>query len=80
MGRQYEAEPFPLMEKDQYVSLVCGQLRLMPPETVIQRLTGDGDRHQLMGPMWSLRKREVLNAIDQKMAQLNAVQGDRRMP
>ena len=80
MGRQYEAEPFPLMEKDQYVSVVCQQLRLMPPETVIQRLTGDGDRHQLMGPMWSLRKREVLNAIDQKMAQLNAVQGDRRMP
>ena len=77
MGEEYLKNPFPLMEKEQYVSLVCEQLRVLPPETVVERVTGDGDRKALIGPMWSLRKREVLNAIDQKMAQLDAMQGDR---
>lgn len=76
LAKEYEKAPFPLLEKEAYVSLVCDQLSLLPPETVIQRLTGDGDRAQLLGPLWSVRKREVLNAIDQEMARRNAYQGD----
>ena len=60
-----------------YVQLVCDQLELLPPETMIQRLTGDGDRRLLVGPMWSVRKREVLNAIDREMARRGTVQGAR---
>lgn len=76
LAKEYEKSPFPLLEKEDYVSLICEQLSLLPPHTVIQRLTGDGDRALLVGPMWSLRKREVLNAIDGEMARRNAYQGD----
>lgn len=72
---QYWTSPFPLLEKEEYVQLVCDQLELLPPKTVIQRLTGDGDRRTLIGPLWSLRKREVLNAIDREMARRDTVQG-----
>lgn len=32
-------------------------------ETVIERLTGDGDARTLIAPLWSRNKRSVLNAI-----------------
>ncbi|WP_369948961.1 hypothetical protein [Merdimmobilis hominis] len=40
-----------------------------------QRLTGDGDREKLIGPLWSVRKREVLNEIDKELARRDSWQG-----
>lgn len=45
------------------------------PQMVIQRLTGDGDREKLIGPLWSVRKREVLNEIDKELARRDSWQG-----
>lgn len=64
------------MEKDAYVDVIVEQLRLLPPETVIERLTGDGDRRTLLAPMWSRDKRSVLGAIDKCMVQKDVWQGD----
>ena len=64
-----------LMERDEYVDVIVRQLEVIPPETVIQRLTGDGARDSLLGPMWSLKKFEVLNAIDRAMAERDTWQG-----
>jgi hypothetical protein len=55
---------------------VTQQLRYFPPETVIERLTGDGDREKLLAPLWSRDKVSVLGAIDKKMAQQDIWQGD----
>ncbi|WP_419742975.1 TIGR01212 family radical SAM protein [Paraclostridium dentum] len=66
---------FNLMEKDDYINLVCDQLEIMPPEMVVHRLTGDGKRDEIVGPMWSLKKWEVLNAIDDTMRERNSYQG-----
>ncbi|WP_430607253.1 hypothetical protein [Enterococcus sp. AZ170] len=48
---------------------------MIPPEIVIHRLTGDAPTDALVGPMWSLKKWEVLNAIDNEMKRRNSVQG-----
>ena len=80
LAAQYRAAPFPLLEKEEYVRLICDQLELLPPQTVIQRLTGDGDRRALIGPLWSVRKREVLNAIDWELSRRDTVQGARFSP
>ncbi len=42
---------------------------------VIHRLTGDAVREELIGPMWSLKKWEVLNAIDDRLKERNTYQG-----
>jgi len=42
---------------------------------VIHRLTGDAPRELLIGPMWSLKKWEVLNAIDKKFEEEDLYQG-----
>ncbi|GAA0104418.1 TIGR01212 family radical SAM protein [Paraclostridium sordellii] len=75
MEKMLEKEMFTLMEKDKYVNLVCDQLEILPPEMVVHRLTGDGKRDEMVGPMWSLKKWEVLNAIDDTMKKRNSYQG-----
>ena len=71
----YQREPFELMTKDDYVALVVDILEILPPEIVIQRLTGDGPPDDLIGPLWSLKKWEVLNAIDAEFARRDTWQG-----
>jgi hypothetical protein len=62
--------------KEDYVDIVTEQLRYFPPETVIERLTGDGDREKLLAPLWSRDKISVLGAIDKKMAEQDIWQGE----
>lgn len=64
------------MEKEDYVRVVTEQLRYLPAETVIERLTGDGDRNRLLAPLWSRNKISVLGAIDKRMCRENIWQGD----
>ena len=75
MAALYKSGAFRLLEREEYVSLICDQLELLPPDMVIHRLTGDGGRDQLIGPMWSLKKWETLNAIDEELARRDSVQG-----
>ena len=65
---------FPI-ERDHYVDLVTQVLERMPPEVVIGRLTGDGVENQLLAPLWSQKKRCVLNEIDKKFYSENTWQG-----
>lgn len=64
------------MEKQAYIDVTAAQLRLFPPETVMERLTGDGDRRYLLAPLWSRDKISVLGGIDHRLRLWNAVQGD----
>lgn len=73
--RLYRGGGLRLPEKDEYVDIIVRQLEVLPPEIVIQRLTGDGGRDSLVAPLWSLKKFEVLNAIDKLMASRGTCQG-----
>lgn len=75
MCDEYEKGKFEAMEFSDYINLICDQLEILPPDTVIQRLTGDGDKKTLVAPLWSNNKRNVLNAIDKEMLRRNSVQG-----
>ena len=75
MHHMLKKEKLLLMEKDDYIELIVKQLEVLPPEMVIHRLTGDAVREELIGPMWSLKKWEVLNAIDAKLKEKETYQG-----
>ena len=66
-----------LLEKEEYVRIVCDQLELLPPEIVIQRITGDGKAEDLIGPLWSKNKKAVLAAIDKELVRRDSWQGKR---
>lgn len=71
----YAAGRFSAMSQEDYVSVILRQLEVLPPETVIERITGDGDRNKLIAPLWSMRKIAVLSAIDKAQAQADSWQG-----
>ena len=75
LGGIYKMGEYTPLEKDEYVSIVCDQLELFPPETVIERVTGDGARDSLLAPLWSLKKVAVINDIDKEMYRRNSYQG-----
>lgn len=54
---------------------VLQSIALLPPEITIHRLTGDGPKELLLAPLWSSRKREVLNEIHKQLKQQNIWQG-----
>lgn len=75
LAKSLQKNEFELMDRDDYINLVCDQLEILPEEMVIHRLTGDGKRDELIGPMWSLKKWEVLNDIDKTLKERDTYQG-----
>lgn len=75
LADMYARGEFRALERDEYISLICDQLELLPPHIIIERLTGDGDKSELIAPMWSCDKRKVLNGIDMEMARRGSYQG-----
>ncbi len=67
MAEEYAREPFPLFTQEEYCDLVVDCLRLLPPETIVHRLTGDGPRRLLVAPLWSTDKKGVLNMLSRKI-------------
>lgn len=76
LGQIYLKSPFPLLSLEEYVDIVVNQLRLLPSNVVIHRITGDADKNELIGPTWTLKKFVVMNEIDKKMRKNNYYQGD----
>lgn len=54
---------------EEYCSMLKELLPLIPPQTVIHRLTGDGAKKDLVAPLWSANKKKVLNAIRKALSQ-----------
>ena len=67
-----EIVPF---EKEEYIELVCDQLELLHPDTVVQRITGDGGRETLIAPLWSIKKFDVMNGVDRVLRLRDSYQG-----
>ncbi len=75
MVKQYEKGLLEFLTFENYVSLVCDQLEILPPEMIVHRITGDGPIDLMVGPMWSLNKWEVLNSIDAELKRRDSWQG-----
>ena len=63
----YEKGLFECMTPEEYVSLVCDCIELLPEDIVIHRMTGDGDKSILIAPLWSGDKKKVINTVSRKL-------------
>lgn len=75
MVKQYESGELELLSQEDYIDLICKGVAMIPQDMVVHRLTGDAPRESLIGPMWSLKKWEVLNAIDKALVDNDIYQG-----
>lgn len=71
----YKNSPFPLLTRDEYIAITAQQLAILPPETVVERITGDGDKTKLIAPLWTMDKIAVLGGIDKALCQMDLWQG-----
>jgi radical SAM protein (TIGR01212 family) len=63
------------LEQDEYVERVCDVIERLPTSVIIQRLTGDPHRHELVAPQWALAKNQTLALIRQRLEQRDTWQG-----
>ena len=68
---------FSLMSLEDYVSVICDQLEVLPASVILERVTGDGKSDDLIGPLWSLKKFVVMNEIDKELVRRGSMQGCR---
>lgn len=80
LADMYESGKYQPLEQEEYVRLVADALELLPPDTVICRLTGDGKGEDLLAPLWSRQKMAVINDIDKLLYKRNSHQGIRYIP
>ena len=72
----YEKNRFHILTREEYIDIVCSQLRLLNEDIVVMRITGDPILNELVAPEWLIKKFMVLNGIDQEMVKRNIYQGD----
>ena len=72
----YEKNKFHILTREEYIDIVCCQLRLLSEDVVVMRITGDPLLNELVAPEWLIKKFMVLNGIDQEMVKRNIYQGD----
>lgn len=67
LAGEYEKHPFKIMSLEEYTRVLINCLKLLPKDTVVHRMTGDGDKKILIEPQWSADKKRVLNYINKKI-------------
>ena len=63
------------LELPEYLELIGDCLKILPQETVIHRISGDGPKSILIAPEWSGNKRLVLNSIAKYLKEHHIFQG-----
>ncbi len=76
LAEEYRQGKFDVLSMDKYIDILENCVRLLPPETVIHRLTGDGAKKDLIAPMWSADKKNVLNTINKRFREDGVRQGE----
>ncbi|MEA1868401.1 MAG: TIGR01212 family radical SAM protein [Thermodesulfobacteriota bacterium] len=67
LNRLYRAGNYKPITQENYVEMVAWALATLPKGTVIQRLTGDPPRNELVVPDWSLDKRQIIDMIHDRI-------------
>lgn len=75
--KDFEKGLFKVLSLEEYIDILCDSIEILPKDTVIHRLTGDGDKKLLVAPMWSADKKRVLNSINKAFRERNVIQGSK---
>lgn len=75
LAEHYRKGDVALLGQEDYVDWVIRFLEYLPPEMVIQRLTGDPDPTSLLAPDWALRKQQTLTLIARNLDYRRTFQG-----
>lgn len=63
LAQIYKTSPFKIFTMEEYANLLVKCLKLLPQQTVVHRITGDGPKRILIEPKWCGNKKAVLNYL-----------------
>ena len=75
-GTDLAEMPYEALTMEEFLFRVTDLVRYLPKEIVVHRLTGDGDKRELIAPLWSGDKKRVLNALSARFRQTGICQGE----
>ncbi|QDT11864.1 coproporphyrinogen III oxidase [Planctomycetes bacterium K23_9] len=75
LGEQVLAGEVQMMERDVYVQTVVDFLERIPPETIVERISGDAPPDFLIEPKWCLEKSKLRLAIEGEFRRRGSRQG-----
>ena len=75
LADEYRNGRFPVLSREEYIRVLEACVESVPPGVVIHRLTGDGSKRELIAPLWSADKKQVLNAISRAFERDGVIQG-----
>ena len=75
LEKLYQKEKFHILTEKEYIDITVSQLEYLRPEIVINRITGDPVKKDLIEPTWVLKKVCVLNNIDKEFKKRRTFQG-----
>ncbi len=64
-----------LMERDEYIQVLVDFLELLPPEMIVERISGDAPPDYFVGPAWCLDKPALRAALDAELIRRDTWQG-----
>jgi radical SAM protein (TIGR01212 family) len=80
MEKLYCGGGYRCLEQEEYAEIVADFLEALPPEMVIQRLTGDPHPGELVAPLWCLDKTGTLKLIGEILERRGSRQGSAFVP
>ena len=66
-----------LLELDEYIDLLADFIERLPPETVIERISGDAPPSSLIAPQWCLNKGSIKSGLIAELERRGTFQGSR---
>ncbi|MBQ8740647.1 MAG: TIGR01212 family radical SAM protein [Clostridia bacterium] len=64
LEKEYLSGNFKCLTLEQYAEILKQCIEVLPPDTVVHRITGDGAKRDLIAPLWSADKKTVLNYLN----------------
>ena len=72
----FSLNKFETLSLEKYSEILGECIKRTPKNIVIHRITGDGDKKELISPIWSGDKKRVLNYINNYFNEINLNQGE----
>ena len=75
LAEEYERGEIELIKRDEYVSTLVDVLQRLPPNMLVERISGDAPGDYFVAPAWCLDKARVLQDIRDEFEQRDTWQG-----
>ena len=73
MAREWKKGKVSVLSLEEYIDILIDCLYALPKEVILHRLTGDGQKKDLLAPLWSGDKKRVMNTVKKALEEAGMI-------